>query len=388
MEPVEALSYEGGSGEKPTRFKFGGMVVQSLVRRTTRTLLTVSAIALTVGAIVALEAIVLGASSQLTNLAAGAGGEIMLRQANVSDTSQSIIDLRLGERIETLPEVHSTSGLTFSAIALPEATFFILFGYDPNGLPIQHFTLIEGEPLRTNRQIIIGKPAAEALNKGIGDTLDLGGSRFKIVGIYESNVGYENFGGVMTIRDGMNFTGRPGKVTMMSVKVNDPDNAEQVVDLINERFGEDVYAALNSDFSENLPDFEATGAILGAITFMAILVGGIGILNTMLMAVMERTREIGTLRAMGWRRRAVLSLIMQEALLIGLIGGTLGILLGVGLSSLVFLSPAVAATAAPQYTVTLFLRAFIVAIALGLIGGIYPAWRATRMQPVEALRYE
>ncbi|KAA3648162.1 MAG: ABC transporter permease [Chloroflexi bacterium] len=388
LEPVEALSYEGGSGEKPTRLKFGGMVVQSLVRRTTRTLLTVTAIAITVGAIVALEAVVVGASDQLSGLATGAGGEIMLRQANVSDTSQSIIDVRVGERIEGLPEVHSTSGLTFSAIALPETTLFMIFGYDPNGLPIQRFNIVEGEPLQTNRQIIIGKPAADALNKGPGDTLDLGGSRYKIVGIYETNVGWEGFGGVITMRDGMNFTGKPGKVTMMSVKVNDPDNASQVVDLINTNFGDDVYATLNADFSENLPDFEATNAILGAITFMAILVGGIGILNTMLMAVMERTREIGTLRAMGWRRRGVLSLILQEALLIGAIGGTMGILVGVGLSSLIFLSPAIAAISSPQYTLILFLRAFIVAIALGLIGGIYPAWRATRMQPVEALRYE
>jgi putative ABC transport system permease protein len=363
------------------------MVAQSILRRPIRTLLTIGAISLTIGAIVALQAIIGGAKNELSNIAGGGGGEIMLRQANASDTSQSVIDVRVGERIEALPQVESVDGLTFAATALPETTFFILFGYDPNGRAIQQFKIIAGGPLQTNRQIIIGDAAARALNKGPGDSLDLAGSRFKIVGVYESSMGFANIGGVVTLRDGQSFLGRPRQATMMSVSLVDPSQAAEVVALINERFPE-VHASLNGDFVESLPDFEATNAMMSAISVMAILVGGVGIMNTMLMAVMERTREIGALRALGWRRRGVLSLILREALLLGLIGGAVGVALAFGLTLLIALSPFAGEAVAPVWNVGIFVQALTVSLLLGAIGGVYPAFRATRMQPVEALRYE
>jgi len=111
-------------------------------------------------------------------------------------------------------------------------------------------------------------------------------------------------------------------------------------------------------------------------------------LNTMLMAVMERTREIGVLRALGWRRWRILRMIMTEALTLGLFGGLLGIgiafLLYHGFNNLTLYSGLLTA----RWEINTFLRAISIAIFLGLLGGLYPAFRATRLQPVEALRYE
>ncbi|MGB7116511.1 MAG: ABC transporter permease, partial [Anaerolineales bacterium] len=125
-----------------------------------------------------------------------------------------------------------------------------------------------------------------------------------------------------------------------------------------------------------------------AISFLAILIGGVGVLNTMLMAVFERTREIGVLRALGWRRRAILSLILKEALLIGLLGGIAGI--GTALLMILLLQqvPMVGSYLTPIWDWDVFVRAILIALMLGLLGGLYPAYRATRLQPVEALRYE
>jgi putative ABC transport system permease protein len=111
-------------------------------------------------------------------------------------------------------------------------------------------------------------------------------------------------------------------------------------------------------------------------------------MNTMLMAVLERTREIGTLRALGWRRRAILGLILKEALLLGFLGGIIGVFVAFGLVALVQLAPYYREMLTPIWSLEVFVRAFIVALFLGLVGGIYPSLRATRMQPVEALRYE
>jgi putative ABC transport system permease protein len=228
---------------------------------------------------------------------------------------------------------------------------------------------------------------AETLNLDVGDNIELSGTRFKVVGIYESNISWEELGGVISLRDGQTFSGRPRKSTMYVVKLKDPRDADQVVSIINQQFPE-VQAGLAGDFVEQLPDMEASDAIINAISFIAILVGGIGVLNTMLMAVFERTREIGVLRALGWRKRGILGLILKEALLLGLLGGITGI--GIALT-LVFLfqqAPMVGGILTPVWEWDVFARAILVALMLGLFGGIYPAYRATRLQPVEALRYE
>ena len=111
-------------------------------------------------------------------------------------------------------------------------------------------------------------------------------------------------------------------------------------------------------------------------------------MNTMLMAVLERTREIGVLRALGWRRRRILGMILQEATLLGILGGLTGILIALGLGFLFSKTPMVGEMLSPVWEVDIFIRAIAIALFLGILGGIYPAFRATRLQPVEALRYE
>jgi putative ABC transport system permease protein len=128
--------------------------------------------------------------------------------------------------------------------------------------------------------------------------------------------------------------------------------------------------------------------MVAQISFLAVLVGSLGMLNTMLMSVLERTREIGVLRALGWRRGQVLGIIVRESCILGVVGGALGMVLGVGLTRLLDLAEGLVGAFEPVFTVQLFVQAGIVAVLVGLVGGLYPAWRATRLRPVEALRYE
>jgi putative ABC transport system permease protein len=137
-----------------------------------------------------------------------------------------------------------------------------------------------------------------------------------------------------------------------------------------------------------MSDFRMLQELIGQISFLAVLIGAVGMLNNMLMSVLERTREIGVLRALGWRRSRVLGMILQESLILGLVGGTVGILIGVGLASLLRFVPGIYGAISPIYTPQLIVQAILVALLAGAARGLYPAWRATRMRPVEALRYE
>jgi ABC-type antimicrobial peptide transport system permease subunit len=389
LPPVEALRYEAGSsGKRVHRLPFGGLALQSLAQRTTRTLLTLGVIGITVGVIMALDGVIRGFADSFTQSVLGSDTEIMIRQANISDTSLSAIDERTGSKIAAMTEVASSSGLIFTAIMMPEVNnFFILEGYSPNQAAIRRIQVVEGQSLTNNRQILLGRVMADALNKRVGESIELSKVRFRIVGIFESSTSWEEMGGVITLRDAQALVGRPRKVSLYAVKLHDPSGARAVVDEINQRFP-DVYASMAGQFADQLPDIQTSNSMMVGISFLAIVVGGLGVLNTMLMAVFERTREIGVLRALGWRRRGILGMILREALVLGILGGVAGILLAFGLTGLLQLDEMIGSFVTPTWTGIIFARAILVALSLGLVGGLYPALRATRLLPVEALRYE
>jgi ABC-type antimicrobial peptide transport system permease subunit len=387
LQPVEALRYEGGSS-RVRRLPFGGMAVQSLWQRSTRTLLTLGAIGLTVGAILALEAVVQGFVASFTDMAGSTQSEIMVRQADIADTTLSVIDERVVDSIAAMPGVQSASGVVFTGMILPDSgVMFLLQGYSPNDFAIQRFYIAEGRMLTGNRQILLGRLMADTLQKGVGDMVEVSGMRFKVVGIYETNIGWEQTGGVVTLRDAQNFIGRPRQVSMIGIKIRDADQAQAIVKRINTRYP-GVYAALSAEFAQEMPDIQSSNLMLDGISLIAILAGGLCVLNTMLMSVFERTREIGVLRALGWRRQAVLAMILREAVLLGLLGGVVGIAISFGLIELMKLSAALGSWVDPVWSWDIFARAFLLSVFLGAIGGLYPAYRATRLSPVEALRYE
>jgi ABC-type lipoprotein release transport system permease subunit len=387
LPPVEALRYEGGTGGgKARRLPFGGMAIQSLWQRTARTLLTLGVIAITVGGIMALQATINGMLDTFGEM--GGDSEIMIRQAGVADTEFSAMDERYGDKIAALSEVAHVSGMSFSATILPDSgMMFMMIGYGPNEYAVRRVNIVEGERISGNHQVMLGRMMADALNMGVGDTIEIGGSRYKVMGIYESGVSWEEIGGIFSQRDIQAFMGRPRKVGIYMVKLQDPSQAEALVQRINQEFPE-VHAALSGEFVEQMPDISNINVMLGSISFLAIFVGGVGVLNTMLMAVMERTREIGVLRALGWRRGRILRMIMTEALLLGLLGGLLGVGIAFALAYGFNKIPIYAGMLEARWDVDIFVRAISIALFLGLLGGLYPAFRATQLKPVEALRYE
>jgi ABC-type lipoprotein release transport system permease subunit len=385
--PLEALNYEGGGGSDPPRFLPGGLTLRNLWRRRTRTLLTVLGIGVGIAAIVALQGIMGGMADGYTDIAMGSEIDLMALEADASDMGYSTIDERVGARLAGVPDIEAVAGTGFAFTSTDEVPIFIMWGYNPREFAINHFKVVEGKPLATNRQMLIGRQAAENMGVETGDTFRVLDSSFRVVGIYETGVPFEEVGGVITLRDAQRLSGRPHQVTMYGIKLRDPKKAEEVKAYLTANFPE-IDVSLTSEFSENIPDLQASDQMVSQIAFMAILIGGVGMLNTMLMSVLERTREIGVLRALGWRRRQVVGMILREALVLGLIGGMCGILLGVGLAWLLGQIPMIKGMVVPIYTAGLFAVAVTVALVTGVVGALYPSWRATRMQPVEALRYE
>ncbi len=363
------------------------MIWRNLMRRKVRSLLTVAGVAIGVAAVVSLVAMGDGFYAQMNSMLSKGGADLAVRQAKAADMTLSALDESMGKRIAAMPEVEEVSGLILGIASTPGIPYLMVYGYDPNEFAIRHFKIMEGARLTQGRQAILGKGAAKNLKLRVGQSLKLFSTSFRVVGIYETGTPFEDAGLVIPLKEAQALFKKPQQVSFFELKLRSPDRAEEVKKAIESRYPE-AFAAKSADFSESSQDVQVMRSMTWGLSAIALLVGGIGVMNTMVMSVFERTREIGVLRAVGWRRRRIMAMVLQESLLLSLVGGLLGIALGVGLVSLVGLLPGLGGLFAGVYGPGLFLQALGTALALGTIGGLYPAWRASRLSPLEALRYE
>jgi ABC-type antimicrobial peptide transport system permease subunit len=384
--PVEALRYHGGGESRSGRAIPGGMPLRNLARRGTRSGLTLLGIGISIAAIVALGAVAQGMSDLMTGMFRASQTDLFAIEAGV-DADFSAIDERVGSRIAARPDVEAVAGTIMTAVRTEEMPMLIVFGYHPRSFPMGHFRVLQGESLGGRHQVLVGKKAAEQMGVEVGDTLRLLRSNFRVVGIYETGISYEDIGVVIGLREAQALTGKPHQVMYYAIKLQDPGDAGRVVEQLEAAFP-DLDVSLTSEIAESMSDFQVMEELMTQVSALAVFIGGLGMLNTMLMSVLERTREIGVLRALGWRRRQILGMILKESLMLGAVGGVCGILLGWGLGGLLGLLEGTWASIEPAYSGALFIQAAVVAVLAGLLGGLYPAWRATRLRPVEALRYE
>jgi ABC-type lipoprotein release transport system permease subunit len=290
-------------------------------------------------------------------------------------------------RIADVPGVAGVEGFLTGYTAVSDLPFFVVFGYPPRGQAIRDFRIVEGMPLTANRQVLLGRVAAGALDLQVGQSLRLFDTSFRIVGIYETGVPFEDGGAVMSLRDAQNLFGQPHKVSFLGIRLDDPSQAEEVARAIEAQFPE-VQVSQASEFSDDMADMQYMKSSTWGIAFLALLVGGAGMMNTMVMSVFERTREIGVLRALGWPKHRILSMILRESVALSSLGGALGLIAGVGVIWLMNQLPFVTAWVQGSFSMALFVQALFVAFVLGALGGAYPSWRASLLRPVEALRYE
>ncbi len=390
LQPVEALRYEGGGAEPTTGWinRIGNQSFRNLWRRRNRTLLAATGIGIGVATLVMLGGLTGGMIGQLNNLAgSGGAGNLTVMQRDVPDMTLSSLDERMVGQIQAIPQVKAVSPMVMGFVMTADMPLFIIQGVDPNSTAISHYRLTAGRNVRRPNEIVIGSSAQETYNLDLDDTLTLYNTRYKIVGIFETGVAWEENGGLLALRESQRLLNRPRSVSFIFVDVVSPADAEAVRDIINHRF-EGARASMSSEFAQNTDDMDSLQAVAGAISLLALIVGGIVVINTMVMSIYERTREIGTLRALGWSSRRILVQIVQESILLCLLSALLGTAFGVLLMSALPLIPGLGSMLAPKWNINIFVQAIGLMVGLGLIGGLYPAWRAGKLRPVEALRYE
>jgi ABC-type antimicrobial peptide transport system permease subunit len=393
LAPVEAMRAESGVVVRWGRAMrwlagvFRGSALRSLWRRPTRTLLTILGLGIGVGFIIMLIGITEGSRQVFTQLLTAGQADLVAEQADASDVSFSQIDERIAEQIRLQPEVRAVSKMILGTTTGQGLSFFFVFGLDPNEEYIQHYRVREGRPITRQREIMIGRLAAESQKKQVGDTLHVGGSSYKIVGIYENGVSYEDIGGVIDLRDAQRLFRKPRQLSFIGIGLRDPARAAEVAARLEREFPA-VMVMQAATMTERMQDFVSMNAVFNALVALMVVVGGIVMTNVMVMSVFERTQEIGVLRALGWRRRRLLRMVLAESLALSALSGLAGIAIGLGLNGLFSLEPTYGRLLPAAYSTANIVEIIVLVLGLGALGGLYPAWRAANLRPVEALRYE
>jgi len=375
-----------------SQLSYAGFAWKNLWRRRLRTLLTLGGIAMAIGAFVALVGFSRAFEHEWLRMYEGAGTDLAVVEKSFLNTS---LDESVGAKLRALPVVAEARPMIFNLMDLTPEVNALVFGWQADSYELNSIKLASGRRFRDGQpEILLGDILAENLKKSAGDTLEIQCTPFTVVGIYHGGSALEAGAVIIPLDQLQQLSALQGKVAAFHVRLR-PAPAGEAQEQYIKRAQAQIEAALPGLHAVPAAERAANNqlvvlahAVAWGTSSIALIVGILGIVNTMAMSVFERTREIGILRALGWKSGRIMLLIEIEAATLGLIGGLLGI--GVGWGSLRLLStmPQTASIVSASVSPLHLLEALGIAILAGLLAGLIPAWRGAHLSPVEALRHD
>ncbi|MDO8633845.1 MAG: ABC transporter permease [archaeon] len=370
--------------------------LKNVFRNKVRTVLSVLGIVIGVAAIIVLVSIVDGLSADVEKAIGAVQGIRVVGSSG--DPVFSRVDASLVDELDSFPGVQAVVPMIIGAPGLIDGKAFSYGSIRVVGLDFARqkrarssgFSgeLVEGSEIKPGDRgvAVIGKGLKESLDKFNGQSININNHKLKIIGVYSSGSDFLDSSIVVPLEDAREIFSFPvGKVSAFLLEARDVAETETIVKRLNFKYEGEIVALSTSDLSDQF------GSIIGNFRLIVFfvagissIVAGVGIINTMLMSVVERFKEIGVLKAVGWTNSKIMHMIVLESIIISFFGGLSGIIFGFSVSSAIPVFFGLKTLVTPLLLFQVFAFAFL----LGIIGGIYPAFVASKMDPVEALRFE
>lgn len=377
------------------------LAVRNLLTKRLRTALALLGVSVSIVGVIGLLSFSQGVRAVVSNTLESVPGIVVMQKNCVDPIFSSVPASHLAE-IEAVPGVRavmpelwriepSIEGTRTMNLGMP-FSMPALFGIDPERAEKFPTLGVYGKSVQEGRWIasgdthacVVSTLIARHFKKRLGDTLRIRETPFTIVGIYATGKFILDVAIIVPIEAARELVGTHStRLSSFYLEASDPADLPRIEQAIEERFP-DVEAMSMSELSgqfEQMMGF--VDVLLICISSVAVIVGAIGVVNTMLMSVSERIAEFGILKANGWTSGDVVKLILAESLVLGGVGGLVGCAVGAIVVRIVASRVELQPIASPG----LLAGAFGIALVLGILGGIYPAWRAARMNPIDAIRF-
>lgn len=367
---------------------FFSIVVRGLRRRPVRTGLTLIGISIGIAAVVALVGISRGFETSWEAGMKTRGTDIVVNNMGSALTPKPF-DAAVRDRIKNLPGIAEASSLFVDLVSIEDAEMMIVSAREWGAYTWKNLKLIDGRLPHDEKEkaVVLGMTAAEALKKKVGDPIQIETTELTVVGIVNGGAVVENGSVIVSLPLYQEISGNQGKINIIDVRAT-PGASREDLDKLSAKITELVPEARAVIAGEHIRDSQAykmIRAMSWGTSLLAVLVGVLGVMNTMLMTVFERKQEICVLLAVGWKRNRIVRMVLWESAMLGFFGGVVGVLLGVIGVRLLQHAPAIRGLLEPDLNFRLLITSVGIAVVVGVFSGLYPAWRSSRLAPSEAL---
>ncbi len=373
--------------------RFSTFIARNMLNRKVRTGLTVLGLSVGIAAVMMLTGIAWGFERSFLSIFRAKGIDLVIVRAGISNQLSSNLDVHLADKIRGVDGVADVVPSLADTVSFEDRNLVSVLanGWEGGSRLFRGVRVLEGRTLRPGdgRVVMLGRVLRLNLDKKVGDDVSIAGEVFRVVGIFESDSLFENGGLIVPLGELQRMMGREGQVTGFVVAAKSSETASvAALGRAIEHAVSGVAAVPARDYVQGDIQIRMSKMMAWATTAVALVLGSIGLLNTMVMAVFERTGEVGLLRALGWKRWRVLALILGEALVLGLLGSLLGTALAYAGVRGLLLFPSSRSFVDPNLPPSVLGIGLAMGVGLSLLGGIYPALRAASLDPTEALRHD
>ena len=350
---------------------FLSLCIQNVTTRKVRALLTGLTIAISIATVVTMGVLTESLRNTAISVLQTGKADFSIAQKGLSDVIYSSLDQKDLEDVRSYDGVQSAVGVLVAPVKLDDQhPFFLQLGLQPEQLNDFGVEIVAGQAYDpgASDQLMLGYRAAREFGKTIGDQFDIDGRLYRVTGIYRTGQVFGDEAAMFPLTALQAEERKPGTLTLIFVRVAPGTNIDALRAQIEADHPELATVKTESDFGRVDRNLALISAANVGVSLLALIIGAVTVMNTMLLTVFERTREFGVLRAIGWGRVRVLASIMIEALIVSFAGAALGI--GLAFFAIQFLGdiPDLVGVFHPAYPSWVFGRALLVAFGVAVVG--------------------